>query len=152
MDGTPEASWQNDLQSRLSADRSSRQLPLLGYSTDLRAVHPILILRSSNHAARRIPWMRAAALLVILMILIPSSSTPVSAQCAMCQGSSGAGADGGASYNRSTLFMLCVPYILLGGVAGYIVYAFRHNRPKIDTPRTQPSMSDVPASTEHEPA
>ena len=47
----------------------------------------------------------------------------------MCQGSSGAGNDGGAAYNRSTLFMLCVPYLLLGGVAGYVVYAFRRSRP-----------------------
>jgi hypothetical protein len=95
---------------------------------------------------------RAAALLVLLVLLIPVASTSARAQCAMCQGSSGAGADGGASYNRSTLFMLCVPYILLGCVAGYIVYAFRHNRSKVDIPRTQSSLSEVPAATEHEPA
>jgi len=47
----------------------------------------------------------------------------------MCEGSAAAGSDGGAVYNRSTLFMLSVPYLLLAGVAGYVVHAFRKVRP-----------------------
>ena len=77
-----------------------------------------------NSRVQRITWV---ALLLAAVIL--AMETPVLAQCAMCQGASAAGADGGAVYNRSTLFMLCVPYLLLAGVAGYVVYAFRRARP-----------------------
>jgi hypothetical protein len=65
---------------------------------------------------------------LIAMALLVAAGTPILAQCAMCQGASAAGSDGGAMYNRSTLFMLSVPYLLLGGVAGYVVYAFRRAR------------------------
>jgi len=75
-------------------------------------------------------WIRqTGTALCLAALLIVAAGTPAHAQCAMCQGSSGAGNDGGAAYNRSTLFMLCVPYLLLGGVAGYVVYAFRRVRP-----------------------
>jgi hypothetical protein len=72
---------------------------------------------------------RVAALLLVLAALLLVLDIPAFAQCAMCQGATAAGSDGGAVYNRSTLFMLCVPYLLLGGVAGYVVYAFRRVRP-----------------------
>jgi hypothetical protein len=66
---------------------------------------------------------------LIAVCLLFAAAGPLLAQCAMCQGASAAGSDGGSVYNRSTLFMLCVPYLLLAGVAGYVVYAFRRARP-----------------------
>ena len=72
---------------------------------------------------------RIAVAVLFIAVAILVSDSPALAQCAMCQGASAAGSDGGAVYNRSTLFMLCVPYLLLGGVAGYVVYAFRRARP-----------------------
>ena len=66
---------------------------------------------------------------LIAVCLLFTAAAPLLAQCAMCQGASAAGSEGGAVYNRSTLFMLCVPYLLLAGVAGYVVYAFRRARP-----------------------
>lgn len=68
-------------------------------------------------------------MVLILAAVFLALHAPALAQCAMCQGSTAATSDGGAVYNRSTLFMLCVPYLLLGGVAGYVVYAFRRARP-----------------------
>ncbi len=67
--------------------------------------------------------------LFVLAAVFLLAGIPALAQCAMCQGSAAATSDGGAVYNRSTLFMLCVPYLLLAGVAGYVVYAFRRVRP-----------------------
>jgi hypothetical protein len=46
------------------------------------------------------------------------------AQCAMCSGAADA-TSGQFAYSKSTLFMISVPYLLLGGVAGYVVHAFR---------------------------
>ena len=93
-----------------------------------------------------------AALLLIVLLTTPLASTmKVSAQCAMCQGSSSAGADGGASYNRSTLFMLCVPYLLLGGVAGYVVLAFRRNRSGIESSEPPVHSSEASPPVKREP-
>jgi hypothetical protein len=72
---------------------------------------------------------RAATLTIVIVTLFLLAGIPAFAQCAMCQGSTAATSDGGAVYNHSTLFMLCVPYLLLAGVAGYVVYAFRRVRP-----------------------
>jgi len=68
----------------------------------------------------RNPW----AILPFPLACLPSASE-LFAQCAMCSGAVGAGADAGAAYNSSTLFMLAVPYLLLLGVLGYVVHAFR---------------------------
>ncbi|MCI0657188.1 MAG: hypothetical protein L0170_08975 [Acidobacteria bacterium] len=65
----------------------------------------------------------------------------------MCQGSSAATSDSGAVYNRSTLFMLCVPYLLLAGVAGYVVYAFRRARPASPSNPDSASRIDPQDST-----
>jgi len=86
------------------------------------------------------------AALSLVLVLLWTAGVTAHAQCAMCQGSSGAGADGGAAYNRSTLFMLSVPYLLLGGVAGYIVYAFRRSRNSLDG-----SPSPIPESASSAP-
>jgi hypothetical protein len=45
----------------------------------------------------------------------------------MCSGAADA-SSGQFAYSRSTLFMLSIPYLLLGGVAGYVVHAFRKAR------------------------
>src|SRR5439155_20056402 len=58
-------------------------------------------------------WLPA---LMASTILLLAMTVPCRAQCAMCEGSAAAGGDGGAVYNRSTLFMLSVPYLLLLGV------------------------------------
>lgn len=79
--------------------------------------------RSSRRAARR-----AAAALALAMLLALATAVPALAQCAMCEGSAAAGSDAGVAYNRSTLFMLSVPYLLLGGIGGYVVYVFRRGR------------------------
>jgi hypothetical protein len=45
----------------------------------------------------------------------------------MCSGAADA-SSGQFAYSKSTLFMLSIPYLLLGGVAGYVVHAFRRAR------------------------
>lgn len=69
-----------------------------------------------------------------VLVMAMAAAGPVLAQCAMCEGSAAAGADGGAAYNSSTLFMLVVPYLLLGGIGGYVVWSFR--KPRISPPRS----------------
>ena len=86
---------------------------------------------------RTLPGLMASTILLLAM------TVPCRAQCAMCEGSAAAGGDGGAVYNRSTLFMLSVPYLLLLGVGGYVVYAFRRAR---SHPR--PGSDDAPAPPE----
>jgi len=88
-----------------------------------------------------------AAMMVVIVALFLLMDVPAFAQCAMCQGSTAATSDGGAVYNRSTLFMLCVPYLLLGGVAGYVVYAFRRARPAGHFDSAGPASIDPPDST-----
>ncbi len=78
-----------------------------------------------------------------MLASLPLASSGAFAQCAMCSGAAGAGSDGGGAYNLSTLLMLAVPYLLLLGVAGYVVYAFRKARPApgqepLDSPQSQP--------------
>ena len=68
----------------------------------------------------RRPW----TVLPLFLACLPSASE-LFAQCAMCSGAAGAGADAGGAYNSSTLFMLAIPYLLLMGVLGYVVHAFR---------------------------
>ena len=71
-------------------------------------------------AVLRRPW----TILPFTLAILPCISE-LHAQCAMCSGAAGAGADAGRAYNSSTLFMLAVPYLLLLGVLGYVVHAFR---------------------------
>ena len=85
---------------------------------------------------------RSAALVAILAAVLAAGGGSIRAQCAMCEGSSAAGADGGAAYNSSTLFMLAVPYLLLGGIGGYVVWSFRRPR------RTPPRAEDDSAGPE----
>ena len=63
------------------------------------------------------------------------------AQCAMCEGTAAAGSDSGAAYNSSTMFMLVVPYLLLGCIGGYVAWTFRKPRiaPRQDDPADPPS-------------
>lgn len=68
-------------------------------------------------------------------------SDPARAQCAMCQASAESTRGGGAAFNLSTLFMLSVPYLLVVGVIGYVVYATRH-------PRRQGGPADSDPSAE----
>jgi hypothetical protein len=102
------------------------------------------------NSLQRISWV-----VLILAAVFLALDTPASAQCAMCQGSTAATSDGGAVYNRSTLFMLCVPYLLLGGVAGYVVYAFRRARPASPSdpagPATNHPQDSTASSSDSEP-
>ncbi len=84
-------------------------------------------------------WTRLAMLLAMTM----AAGGPALAQCAMCEGSAAAGADGGAAYNSSTLFMLAVPYLLLGGIGGYVVWSFR--KPRTLPPRPEDKPGDPAA-------
>ena len=93
------------------------------------------------------PMQRIAGLALILAAVFLALDTAAFAQCAMCQGASAASSDGGAVYNRSTLFMLCVPYLLLGGVAGYVVYAFRRARPSSPSDPAGSAAIDPPDPT-----
>ena len=83
---------------------------------------------------------RVIPVIAIGALLALAAPGAARAQCAMCEGSAAAGSDSGASYNHSTLFMLSMPYLLLGGIGGYVVYAFRRSRngapaaPEIDSP------------------
>lgn len=69
------------------------------------------------------------AVLAVVLAAAMAAGGSAFAQCAMCEGSAAATADAGAAYNRSTLFMLAVPYLLLGGIGGYVVWSFRRPRP-----------------------
>jgi hypothetical protein len=55
------------------------------------------------------------------------AAAKAAAQCAMCSGAADASA-GQFAFSKSTLMMLSVPYLLLGGVALYVVRAFRRSR------------------------
>jgi hypothetical protein len=74
------------------------------------------------------------------------SASRLLAQCAMCSGAVGAGADAGRAYNSSTVFMLAVPYLLLLGVLGYVVHAFRRPPAKADVAGSDLSSDAPPAS------
>ena len=63
-----------------------------------------------------------------VLVLWAMTASRVMAQCAMCSGAADA-SSGQFAYSKSTLFMLSIPYLLVGGVAGYIVHAFRRVRP-----------------------
>ena len=82
--------------------------------------------------------------LLLLVLLLASANTPASAQCAMCQGAAGAGPEGGGAYNLSTLLMLAVPYLLLLGVGGYVVYAFRRSGASSGDPASDPDPGETP--------
>lgn len=69
---------------------------------------------------------RPRTVLPFLLACLPPASN-LFAQCAMCSGAAGAGPDAGGAYNSSTLFMLAIPYLLLLGVLGYVVHAFRRS-------------------------
>jgi hypothetical protein len=73
------------------------------------------------------PWVavigRCLALLTVLGSILAAASRAM-AQCAMCSGAADA-SSGQFAYSKSTLFMISVPYLLLAGVAGYVVHAFR---------------------------
>jgi hypothetical protein len=64
---------------------------------------------------------------ISVLVLSAVTASRVMAQCAMCSGAADA-SSGQFAYSKSTLFMLSVPYLLLGGVAGYIVHAYRQAR------------------------
>jgi hypothetical protein len=74
----------------------------------------------------RFPIVRCLALASVLALALAAASGAL-AQCAMCSGAADA-TSGEFAYSKSTIFMLSVPYLLLGGVAGYVVHAFRRAR------------------------
>lgn len=88
---------------------------------------------------KKMPLPRGIFALAFTALVALAAPGDVRAQCAMCEGSAAAGSDSGAAYNHSTLFMLSVPYLLLGGIGGYVVYAFRRSR------------NSAPAALEDEP-
>jgi len=77
-------------------------------------------------SAKRPARLAACASLVYGFRLAAASAL---AQCAMCSGAADASA-GQFAFSKSTLMMLSVPYLLLGGVALYVVRAFRRSREK----------------------
>jgi hypothetical protein len=88
----------------------------------------------------RIPIrLRIRRTILLSAVACLSSVSRLLAQCAMCSGAVGAGADAGRAYNSSTVFMLAVPYLLLLGVLGYVVHAFRRPPAKADV-----AGSDLP--------
>ena len=78
------------------------------------------------------------AMLAVVLVVALAAGGSAFAQCAMCEGSAAAGSDGGAAYNSSTLFMLAVPYLLLGGIGGYVVWSFRRTRPSPPPAQSDP--------------
>lgn len=89
----------------------------------------------------RIGYGRPAKWTVLAVVLaVALGGGSVFAQCAMCEGNAAAGSDGGAAYNSSTLFMLAVPYLLLGGIGGYVVWSFR--RPRTSPPPAEGDPGD----------
>jgi hypothetical protein len=70
------------------------------------------------------PFRRVALAALVGWFLAGSHAL---AQCAMCSGAADA-TSGQFAYSKSTLFMLSIPYLLLGGVGGYVVHAFRKAR------------------------
>jgi hypothetical protein len=91
-------------------------------------------------------WMLTAAL------GLGAGASRAAAQCAMCQASSASGIDGGASYNSSTLFMLCTPYLLLLAGAGYVAYAYRRSRRSADAAPDSPKLGGNPGPSPSAPA
>jgi heme/copper-type cytochrome/quinol oxidase subunit 2 len=65
--------------------------------------------------------------LALLAAGLAAAASRAFAQCAMCSGAADASA-GQFAFGKSTLMMLSVPYLLLGGVALYVVRAFRKSR------------------------
>jgi hypothetical protein len=63
--------------------------------------------------------------LTALFVLVAASFArlPLAHACAVClTGADGAVAD---AYDWSVLFLMAMPYLVMGSVAGYLVYAYR---------------------------
>ncbi|HEX2229082.1 MAG TPA: hypothetical protein VHM64_18260 [Candidatus Binatia bacterium] len=67
----------------------------------------------------RLPKLTASVMLLGAFF----ARSPLASACAVCL----TGADGSASdaYNWSVLFLMATPYLVMGSIAGYLVYAYR---------------------------
>jgi hypothetical protein len=68
--------------------------------------------------------LRLRKLTALVMLLAAFfARSPLASACAVCL----TGADGSATdaYNWSVLFLMATPYLVMGSVAGYLVYAYR---------------------------
>jgi heme/copper-type cytochrome/quinol oxidase subunit 2 len=75
------------------------------------------------------PMLRLRKLTALLMLLAAVfARSPLASACAVCL----AGADGSTTdaYNWSVLFLMVTPYLVMGSVAGYLVYAYRRHAGK----------------------
>lgn len=64
-------------------------------------------------------------LFLLLGIAGVSMFSPVAAQaCAVCGGAA-IGTDPGTGFNSSILFLLSMPYVVLGAIAGWLIYTYR---------------------------
>ena len=67
--------------------------------------------------------------IVCLSILLSCSLSPAIAQCAMCRQSVESSIDGedktvGKGLNKGILYLMSIPYLVLGGI-GYMIYKAR---------------------------
>lgn len=64
---------------------------------------------------------RLTALFALLATLF--AQAPLARACAVClSGADGSGAD---AYDWSVLFLMATPYVVVGSIASYLVYAYR---------------------------
>jgi len=69
-------------------------------------------------------------LLPLLTLLAGSSASPPLARaCAVCFAGDGSVAE---AYEWSVLFLMAMPYLVMGSIAGYLVYAYRRAVAKRD--------------------
>ena len=92
--------------------------------------------------------MKKATKYLFLSLFLMCMSAPASnlqAQCPMCKMSAEsnlkAGGSAGKGLNKGILYMLCMPYIMVGTL-GYIWYRNRRREPEVENhPQVDPSLN-----------
>jgi hypothetical protein len=80
--------------------------------------------RSRNWQGARRAWMRHAGALALGMASTGLFRAGVVSACSVCGGTA-AGTDPGAGFHASLLFMMAMPYLVIGVIAGWLIYKSR---------------------------
>ena len=65
-------------------------------------------------------WCRALGMGMAALLLVPAAGHA----CSVCGGAA-MGTDAGTGFNTSLFFLIAMPYVVVGAIAGWLLYRYR---------------------------
>ncbi len=70
-------------------------------------------------------WCRALGIGMAALLLIPAAGQA----CSVCGGAA-MGTDAGTGFNTSLFFLIAMPYVVVGAIAGWLLHRYRRDSRK----------------------